>query len=124
VTWLECVSFDFILSVDNWADYGLNLEYNPRVFPSPEVYKPSRWYNATTDDAYTAFSIGPRACIGKKFALVEAVAFLANILRDYSVEPLLKEGQSVEEWGEKVLKTTEIRITLTIAEAPLTFRRR
>ena len=36
-------------------------EYNPRYFPDPGEFKPSRWYNAegvVESEAYTAFSIG------------------------------------------------------------------
>ena len=36
-------------------------EYNPRYFPDPYEFKPSRWYNAegvVESEAYTAFSIG------------------------------------------------------------------
>lgn len=36
-------------------------EYNPRYFPDPNAFKPSRWYEQeTTDksDMYTAFSVG------------------------------------------------------------------
>lgn len=100
------------------------VEYNPRYFPSPEVYRPSRWYDTTTDDAYTAFSVGPRSCIGKKFAVTEAIAFLSNLLRDYSVEPLLKDGENLESWKERVLGRTEVKLTFSISEAPLRFRKR
>ena len=36
-------------------------EYNPRYFPQPGEFKPSRWYNVNgvqEPEAYTAFSIG------------------------------------------------------------------
>ncbi|PVF91148.1 cytochrome P450, partial [Serendipita vermifera] len=61
----------------------LFVEYNPRVFPNPDVFDPSRWYNATSDDAYTAFSIGPRTCIGRKFSLTEGVCWIAHIMKNF-----------------------------------------
>ena len=33
-------------------------EYNPRYFDEPEKYKPSRWFNISNDEAFTAFSVG------------------------------------------------------------------
>lgn len=54
----------------------IGMQYNPRSFPQPECFRPSRWYNAATDEAYTAFSGGPRACVGRRFALVEGSASL------------------------------------------------
>jgi hypothetical protein len=37
-----------------------NTEYNPRYFPEPEKYKPSRWYGIKTSPEveFSAFSIG------------------------------------------------------------------
>lgn len=46
-------------------DYSLTLstliEYNPRYFPEPEKFIPSRWYEQEKEglaDKFTAFSIG------------------------------------------------------------------
>ncbi|KIM23390.1 hypothetical protein M408DRAFT_321086 [Serendipita vermifera MAFF 305830] len=102
----------------------IGVQYNARAFPQPEVFRPSRWYGVTTEDAYTAFSGGPRACIGRRFALVEGVCFLANVLRHYQVEPLLEDGETVEAWKTRVLGKAEIKMTLSIADSPLVFRRR
>lgn len=37
------------------------IEYNPRYFPEPEKFKPSRWHEQEKNslpDAFTAFSVG------------------------------------------------------------------
>jgi len=99
-------------------------EYNPRTFPNPGEYRPSRWYDVTSDDAFTAFSIGPRTCIGRKFALTEGVCFIAHVLRDYRVEPLMERGESLGAWKERVLMKVTHGFTLSIADAPLKFTRR
>lgn len=39
----------------------LTLDYNPRIFPEPEAYKPERWYGIHDNDM-TMFSTGSRAC--------------------------------------------------------------
>lgn len=121
-------------------------EYNPRYFPDPYAYKPSRWYEQETSeipDVFTAFSVGefvprvmrsraelhcflssgPRACIGRKFAQVEAVCWLALLLRDWKVEPLLRPGETLEEWRERVL-SAQLVMTLTVGPVPLRFVRR
>lgn len=101
-----------------------SLEQNPRYFIEPEKYNPSRWYDLPSDsELFSAFSIGPRACIGRKFATTEAVAFLTMLLRDWKVEPLLKEGETKEAWGHRVLDA-KIAVTLGVKDVPLRFSRR
>ena len=100
------------------------LDYNPRTFPDPGVYRPSRWYQATSEEAYTAFSVGPRACIGRRFALTEGICFLAHLLRDYEVKPLLEKGETLQSWKERVLTKTVSRLSLQIVNTPLLFKRR
>lgn len=99
-------------------------EYNPRYFEEPEEYKPSRWYNISSEsEAFSAFSIGPRACIGRRFATTEAVAFLTMLLRDWRVEPILKDGENKETWRKRVLDA-HLALTLGVADVPLRFTRR
>ncbi|CAA7270196.1 unnamed protein product [Cyclocybe aegerita] len=82
----------------------IGVQYNPRYFDEPEKYKPSRWYGVSNEsEAFSAFSIGPRACIGRKFATTEAVAFLSVLLRDYRVEPIYQPGETKEQWQDRVL---------------------
>ncbi|KAL8703443.1 MAG: hypothetical protein Q9201_003381 [Fulgogasparrea decipioides] len=47
--------------------------------------------------AFIAFSHGPRACLGRRFAMVELVAVIAAIAKDYSVELDTREFASEEE---------------------------
>ncbi|KAG5634271.1 hypothetical protein H0H81_002585, partial [Sphagnurus paluster] len=103
----------------------VGVQYNPRYFPEPEVYKPSRWYGLANADseAFSAFSIGPRACIGRKFATTEAVAFLTMLIRDWRVEPILKDGETREAWQKRVLDA-HLVLTLGVADVPLRFKRR
>lgn len=56
-----------------------------RFFPEPELFKPERWQNESTQPgnlprfAYFPFGGGPRKCIGASFATMEAVLLLAAI---------------------------------------------
>ncbi|KAG8808633.1 hypothetical protein FRC17_003861 [Serendipita sp. 399] len=102
----------------------IGIQYNPRLYPEPEKFQPSRWYGTTGDEAYSAFSLGNRVCIGKKFALTEGVCFLANVMRDYEVEPWLQHGETLEMWKERVLNEVKCELTMTLVSSPVTFRRR
>jgi cytochrome P450 len=67
----------------------LLLHHDPRWFPQPEVFDPSRWLDARRDavprNAYLAFGTGPRSCIGEQFAWAEAVSVLATIAQLWTV---------------------------------------
>lgn len=102
----------------------VGIQYNPRYFDEPEKFKPSRWYGTSNEsDSFTAFSIGPRACIGRKFATTQAVCFLTLLLRDWMVKPILRDGETKEAWANRVLDAS-IVITLGVRDVPLTFSRR
>jgi cytochrome P450 len=62
---------------------------DPRWWPSPDEFQPSRWL-ADSDRpryAYFPFGGGPRQCIGNDFADLEGVTVLSTILRRFRVEP-------------------------------------
>ncbi|TFK38021.1 cytochrome P450 [Crucibulum laeve] len=102
----------------------VGVQYNPRYFDEPEKYKPSRWYGVTNEsEAFSAFSIGPRACIGRKFATTEAVCFLTLLLRDWGVKSVLRDGETKEQWRNRVLDAN-IVLTLGVTDVPATFTRR
>lgn len=98
---------------------SLYAEYNPRYFDEPEKFKPSRWSGISPEsEAFSAFSIGPRACIGRKFATLESVCFLSALLRDFKVIPVLKDGETKEQWKERVLDA-RIVLALGVADVPI-----
>jgi hypothetical protein len=68
-------------------------------------------------------SIGPRTCIGRKFATTEAVCFLTMLLREYQVRPTLRGKETREEWRERVVDA-KVLLTLGIKDVPVTFVRR
>lgn len=118
-------------------------EYNPRYFDEPKEYKPSRWYGVSNEfEAFSAFSLGiffpckppafvrltlnypgPRTCLGRKFATTEAVAFLTMLLRDWKIEPILRPGESKQEWRNRVLDG-QIALTLGVKDVSVKFTRR
>ncbi|EPQ50623.1 cytochrome P450 [Gloeophyllum trabeum ATCC 11539] len=103
------------------VDY-IGLHYNPRLFADPWRYDPSRWYGAREADM-TFFSIGPRACLGRKFAIVEAL-FLCLFLREWKVDPLFRQGEAVEKWKERFLHGGFVGLAFGLRDVPLRITRR
>ena len=62
------------------------MEFNPERFDTRINPNPHHMY------AYLPFAAGSRSCIGMKFAQVESVLFLAELVKRYSLE--LPEGVS------------------------------
>lgn len=74
-------------------------------------WRPQRWIARSTNrtstieeetlvtpppGTYAPWSGGPRVCPGKKFGQVEFVAIMATLFREYRVEPVPHEGESME----------------------------
>ncbi len=59
------------------------MHRDPRFFDAPDQFRPERWADGLAKRlpkfAYFPFGGGPRVCIGKEFALMEAVLVLAAI---------------------------------------------
>ena len=75
------------------------IHRDPRFFVDPDRFDPARWLDErakqTPRHAYFPFSLGPRACIGAGFSVLEGVLILATIAqkvrfvpkRDHPVAP-------------------------------------
>ncbi|KAF8575020.1 cytochrome P450 [Ramaria rubella] len=96
---------------------------NPRIYPSPHEFMPSRWKDNGGADTLFAFSLGPRACLGRKFASTEAVCFLSLLLRDWRIEVVMDAGETREQWMNRFL-TPMLKGTLVSGDVPLTLVRR
>lgn len=94
------------------------IHYSERYWPSPLTLDPSRWRespNVIRDrrGSFLTFSDGSRACLGRKFAQAEYIAFLAVLLREYKVT--LGEGMD----PVVVEKDVYLRCAGKISLAPL-----
>jgi cytochrome P450 len=71
---------------------------DPRWFPLPDAFKPERFAPENKagmpSGAYVPFGAGPRACIGKVFAMIEAKIILATLAQRFRAR--LAPGQKVE----------------------------
>ncbi|KAJ7288730.1 cytochrome P450 [Mycena rebaudengoi] len=100
----------------------VGLHYNAKYFPEPEEFRPSRWYGVP-DSEMTMFSMGPRVCIGRRFALTEGVAFLGNLLRDWKLHVDLNPGETRAQWRERVM-VGNAGMTLGVGTVPVRLTRR
>jgi cytochrome P450 len=68
------------------------LHRHPAFWESPEQFDPERFTPERSIDrnrfAYIPFSIGPRQCIGSRFALLEASLILACVAQRYELRLL------------------------------------
>ncbi|CAG0891818.1 unnamed protein product [Cyprideis torosa] len=67
--------------------YGLHL--NPKYFPNPDVFDPSRHLSADgqviqNQKGFVPFSIGQRKCLGETLAKMELFLYLGNLLRRFT----------------------------------------
>lgn len=90
----ECVSDHTLgdVSISKGTIVGVNLIaslMNPKLFPEPEMFDPSRWLreNEVAKDAFAfmPFYAGPRNCIGQHLALIESKVILVNFIKRFKV---------------------------------------
>lgn len=89
------------LIIPQWA-----MQRHLRYFNDPEVFQPERWDNDLEKQlprgVYVPFSDGPRVCIGKNFALMEAVLLLATIAQRFQLD--LVPDQNIEKQASITLR--------------------
>ena len=95
----------------------MTLHRDPRWGEDPDAFDPDRFapenVKARPAGLYKPFGTGPRSCIGRQFALHEAVLLLAVLLRRYELIPDPDYELQVAE-----------RLTLMPKDFPLPLRRR
>ncbi|XP_049294620.1 probable cytochrome P450 9f2 [Anopheles funestus] len=67
------------------------LHHDPQYYPNPNKFDPERFSEQNREkinpNAYLPFGIGPRNCIGSRFALMEVKAIIYYMLQEFSFEP-------------------------------------
>jgi len=102
------------------------VHYNPSYWDDPEHFVPARFMDTNWNrDTFIAFSLGPRACIGRRFAETTIVAALAKLLLKYrlSIDESRFElipGESLLDRRQRFIKPIA-KLTLTPAALPLVF---
>lgn len=68
-----------------------HVHHDPQLWPDPFCFNPERFAPEVSKDhhpgAYMPFGIGPKSCIGNRFALLELKAALCTLLRKFQVLP-------------------------------------
>jgi len=66
------------------------VHHDPDNFPDPEVFQPTRFLKENADKikpgSYLPFGIGPRACVGERFAMVEMKIAIVKLLKSFKLE--------------------------------------
>ncbi|XP_018336211.1 cytochrome P450 9e2 isoform X2 [Agrilus planipennis] len=72
-----------------------SIHHDPKHFPNPENFDPERFSDERKHEikpfTYLPFGMGPRNCIGSRFALLEAKIALFNILRHFEIVSIGKQ---------------------------------
>jgi len=67
-----------------------SIHHDPRWFPNPEAFRPERFAPEhaaeVPENAYLPFGLGGRACIGRRFAMMEGTLVLAELIRRFELE--------------------------------------
>jgi cytochrome P450 len=66
------------------------LHHDEAFWDDPWTWAPDRWTDTTPQEAgytFVPFGAGPRLCLGRRFARLEALLVLATVCQDYLVEP-------------------------------------
>jgi cytochrome P450 len=95
---------------NTWAPRNISPERRAELHHSPTIdFDPTRWLGRSDDsDTYFPFGHGSRQCPGKPFAQVEMIAFLARLLKEYTLELVVDDatlsscgGDTGKAWQKK-----------------------
>ncbi|XP_017772314.1 PREDICTED: cytochrome P450 9e2 [Nicrophorus vespilloides] len=68
------------------------MHWNPEIYEDPHRFYPERFLDKNSADPNNllSFGIGPRSCIGSRFAILECKLMLAYLLKDYEIVPIAR----------------------------------
>ncbi|XP_013172507.1 PREDICTED: probable cytochrome P450 9f2 [Papilio xuthus] len=77
----------------NPGDYVYNMvnsiHLDPKHYPEPDVFQPERFSEENKHEikpfTFTPFGIGPRTCIGTRFAILEIKVLIYNIVLNFKI---------------------------------------
>ncbi|GBP26422.1 Cytochrome P450 9e2 [Eumeta japonica] len=70
------------------------IHYDPKYYPDPHRFDPERFSDENKHNinpfTYLPFGVGPRNCIGSRFAIIEVKAMVFDLLRHFELSPAPK----------------------------------
>jgi cytochrome P450 len=86
-----------------WSPRDVSPERRAELHHSPAIdFDPTRWLGESDNsNKYFPFGYGSRQCPGKPFAQVEMVAFLARLLKEYTLELIVDDSTLSSCGGDK-----------------------
>ncbi|KAI1428246.1 putative cytochrome P450 [Xylaria sp. FL1777] len=106
------------------AEIDSTLEGGEKEVKEEEFLQPKR-------GTFVGWSEGARDCPGRKFSQVEFVATIASLFRDWRVDPVTFEGETIEAARERVLELIKTDSAMVLLQqmlhperAPLVWSRR
>ncbi len=92
-----------------------NAHRHPDFWENPQAFQPERWTSEQVtnlpDCAYLPFGDGPRACIGRHYAIQEALLVIATIAQRYQLH--LSAGQTITPYSSITLAPKHgVRLTV------------
>ncbi|XP_061711772.1 cytochrome P450 6B5-like [Cydia pomonella] len=94
------------------------IHYDPKHWPNPTEFDPDRFSPENSKDrhpcAYLPFGLGPRNCIGMRFAQVQSKVCLLKLLQNYSVEPCALTRRRPEFDPDRLVKRSKHGLPLRI----------
>ena len=92
------------------------MHHSPKYFDAADAFQPERWLGdlekRLPKGVYFPFGDGPRICIGKGFALMEAVLILATVAQQYQMT-LVPEHKIVPQPSITLRPEHGIQVTLS-----------
>jgi len=72
-----------------------SLNFNEAYWENPEVFKPERFAEGSRQvpGSYFRFGMGPRKCLGYRYALAITRIVVASVLQKYSIQLADPEAQ-------------------------------
>jgi len=102
------------------------LHYNPRYWKEPHKFMPERFLGDWPKDAFIPFSLGARACLGRRFFETEGIAIMTVLVSKYKIEIKEEPEFAGETFEERYARITAFDQGLTTFphRVPLVFKRR
>ncbi|XP_011705528.1 PREDICTED: cytochrome P450 9e2-like [Wasmannia auropunctata] len=75
------------------------IQRDPKYFPNPDKFDPERFSEENKDNVfpytYLPFGLGPRKCIGNRFALMETKILIAHLLQKFTLKTTEKTVEPI-----------------------------